>query len=44
MKDQAKKISKREKRKILMVRIMCLLLTLLMVGSVVYMAAIYFVQ
>ena len=44
MKDQAKKMSKREKRKVLMVRIMCLLLTLLMVVGVVYMAAIYLVQ
>ena len=44
MKDQTKKMSKREKRKVLIVRLMCLLLTLLMVGSVVYVAAIYLVQ
>ena len=44
MKDQAKKMSKREKRKVFIVRLMCLFLTLLMVGSVVYMAAIYLVQ
>ncbi len=44
MKDQEKKMSKREKRKVLMVRLMCLFLTLLMVAGVVYMAAIYFVQ
>lgn len=44
MKDQAKKMSKREKRKVLMVRLMCLFLTLLMVVGVVYMAAIYLVQ
>ena len=44
MKDQEKKMSKREKRKVLMVRLMCLFLTLLMVAGVVYMAAIYGVQ
>lgn len=44
MKDQAKKMSKREKRKVLIVRLMCLLLSLLMVSGAVYTALIYFVH
>jgi hypothetical protein len=43
-KDNAKKLTKREKRKVLIVRLMCLFLTLLMVSGAVYTALIYFVQ
>jgi len=43
-KDQAKKLSKRERRKVLIVRLMCLFLTLLMVAGVAYYALVFLLQ